>query len=209
MGDPKKLRKKYETPRHPWQATRIIAERSLINEYGLKNKKEIWKAQSLLRKFTKQAKSLSTVKAEHEERTKQQLLSRLIKLGLLNAGQSREDVLGLNVKDILERRLQTLLFKKGLARTIKQSRQLIVHGHIMINEQKITVPGYLVQLDEENKIGFLQNSSLNDQDNPERILINEKNKLSEQEQEIKDSKDKKEETKKAKKEHKKNEARQT
>jgi ribosomal protein S4 len=79
----------------------------------------------------------------------------------------------------------------------------------MINEQKITVPGYLVQLDEENKIGFLQNSSLNDQDNPERILINEKNKLSEQEQEIKDSKDKKEETKKAKKEHKKNEARQT
>ena len=142
MGDPRKLRKKYSKPKHPWQAARIAAERPLMHEYGLKNKKEIWKAQSSLKKFTNQAKLLSTIKNEHQEREKQQLINRLIKLGLLEKWKDREDVLGLNLRNILDRRLQTLAFKKGLAKTANQARQLIVHGHVAINGQKITVPSY-------------------------------------------------------------------
>ena len=171
MGDPKKLHKKYETPRHPWEASRIEAERPLMKGYGLKNKKEIWKAQSLLRKFTRQAKSLSTIKTKHDENERQQLLNRVIKLGLLKQGQNREDVLELNVRDILNRRLQTLIVKHKLVKTPKQARQLIVHGHIAVGGQKITVPSYLVSLEEESKIGFLQNSSFNNPEHPEIILI--------------------------------------
>ena len=203
MGDPKKLRKKYETPRHPWQASRIEFERPLVNEYGLKNKKEIWKAQSLLRRFTDQAKALSTIKTENQKKEKEQLIAKLAKLGLLKQGQDREDVLDLNLKNILDRRLQTLMVKKGLALTPKQARQFIVHGHIMADGQKITVPGYLVSVDEENKIGFLQNSSLSNPENPEVVLIKEKyNKETKEEKEIKDKKKKteKENTEEKKKE---------
>ncbi len=198
MGDPKKLRKKYDPPKHPWQASRIAAERPLMQEYGLKNKKEIYKSQSLLRKFTHQAKLLSTIKNEHQERERQQLINKLVKLGLLEKGKDREDVLGLNLRKILDRRLQTLIVKKGLARTARQARQLISHGHIIINGQKINVPGYLVSVSEEDKINYLQNSSFNDPENPERILINEKhNKETKEEKEVLE---KKKETKEEKKE---------
>ena len=84
-----------------------------MQEYGLKNKKEIYKSQSLLRKFTHQAKLLSTIKNEHQERERQQLINKLVKLGLLEKGKDREDVLGLNLRKILDRRLQTLIVKKG------------------------------------------------------------------------------------------------
>ena len=197
MGDPKKLRKKYDPPKHPWQASRIAAERPLINEYGLKNKKEIWKAQSLLKKFPHQAKLLSTIKNEHQERERQQLINRLVKLGLLEKGKDREDVLGLNLRKILDRRLQTLIVKKGLAKTAKQARQLIVHGHIIINGQKINVPSYLVSVNEEDKISYLQNSSFNDPEHPERILIAQlRNKETKEEKEVLEKKKENKEDKK-------------
>ena len=173
MGDPKKLRKKYETPRHPWQASRILSEKPLIKEYGLKNKKEIWKAQSLLRKFTNQAKLLSTIKTEHQKREKEQLINRLVKLGLLKQGQDREDVLDLNVKNILDRRLQTFVIKKGLAKTANQARQFITHGHIAVKGQKINIPGYLVNKDEEDFITFSEKSKLNNAEHAERIKVKE------------------------------------
>jgi small subunit ribosomal protein S4 len=199
MGDPKKLRKRYETPRHPWQASRISAEKQLTREYGLKNKKEIWKAQSLLRRFTNQAKALSTIKTEHQKHEKEQLIHRLVKLGLLKEGQDREDVLGLSVKNILDRRLQTLIFKKGLALTPKQARQFIVHGHISVNEQKITIPNYLVNIGEEDKIGYLPTSNLSDKEHPEIALIKEKyNKETREEKELKEIKKTKENKKELK-----------
>ena len=197
MGDPKKLRKKYDPPKHPWQASRIAAERPLMQEYGLKNKKEIYKAQSLLRKFTHQAKLLSTIKNEHQERERQQLINKLVKLGLLEKGKDREDVLGLNLRKILDRRLQTLIVKKGLAKTAKQARQLIVHGHIIINGQKINVPSYLVSVNEEDKISYLQNSSFNDPEHPERILIAQlRNKETKEEKEVLEKKKENKEDKK-------------
>jgi small subunit ribosomal protein S4 len=191
MGDPRKLRKKYETPRHPWQASRIAAEKPLIVEYGLKNKKEIWKAQSLLRKFTSQAKELSTLKTDHDKNELKKLLIRLNKLGLLKENAEREDVLGLNIKNVLDRRLQTLLIKKGFAKTAKQSRQLITHGHISINNQKINVPSYLVNVDDENKINYLENSPFINNEHPETILIKQAfNNESKEEKKVLDKKKK-------------------
>ena len=174
MGDPKKLRKKYETPRHPWQASRIESEKILFKEYGLKNKKEIWKAQSLLRNFAKQAKNLVTVKNQHDKKQKEQLLNRLIKLDLLKDNSQLEDVLGLNLKNVLDRRLQTMLVKKGLTKTAKQARQFIVHGHVTVKGQKINIPGYLVSKDEEDAITFSSKSKLNDAEHPERVVKKEK-----------------------------------
>ena len=40
MGDPRKLRKKYYPPSHPWQKIRIDEEKILMKDYGFKNKKE-------------------------------------------------------------------------------------------------------------------------------------------------------------------------
>src|SRR3989344_6520595 len=163
MGDPRKQRKKYKGPSHPWQRKRIEEERIIKKEYGLKNKKEIWKASSILRRSNIQAKKLISEKnkgnpqAEIEEK---QLIGRLYKLGLLNEDAKLDDVLSLELKDILNRRLQTFVYKKGLCLTPKQARQFIVHGCIFVNGRKISVPSYLVGREEELTITFNPNSSL-------------------------------------------------
>ena len=173
MGDPRKPRKKYETPRHPWQSSRIEAEKILSKDYGLKNKKEIWKARALLRKFTNQAKKLSNIKTLHYQREKEQLLVKLSKLNLVKENAELEEVLGLTVNNILDRRLQTIVFKKGLAKTADQARQFITHGHIKVKDQRVDIPSYLVKLEEESFIDFVKNSNLSNLEHPERIIKKE------------------------------------
>lgn len=160
MGDPRRIRKKYETPPHPWQKDRIEEERKLMEEYGLKNKREVWKAQAILRNIRRQARDLLAMKSEQSDKQAKLLLQKLYRLNLLQEGATLDDVLALNVRDVLNRRLQTLVYKKGLARTIKQARQFIVHGHIAIGGRKITVPSYLVPREEEDKIGYVENSTV-------------------------------------------------
>lgn len=168
MGDPKKLKKKYATPRHPWIAERIEAERELTKEYGLKNKKEIYKMGSVLKKYKDIAKKLIAVKTAQGEKEKKQMLDKLQKQGLVKADASSDEVLSLEMKDIMERRLQSLVFRKGLAKTMNQARQFIIHRHIMVGDKKITFPSYLVAKDEEPLIRFCQSSSLSQEDHPER-----------------------------------------
>ena len=170
MGDPKKLRKKYSPPRHPWQGARIASEKILVEEYGLKNKREIYKAQSLSRRFTKQAKNLIAEKTEQSQIEKKQLFSRLSKLNLLSKEADLDNVLGLTLKDILDRRLQTLVYKKKLSKTVKQARQFISHGNIAIRGQRVNSPSYLVKLEEENDIDFVADSSLSNKEHPERVI---------------------------------------
>ncbi len=196
MGDPRRIRKKYSGPRHPWQKSRLDEERTLIREYGLKNKKELWKINSKFKKFTNQAKNLITLTTEQGKLEKKQLINKLARLGLLSIDANEEDVLNLNAKDIFERRLQTLVFRKGLAKTMKQSRQFIVHEHIRIDGKKLTSPSHLVTLKEESTIEFCQTSSLSDHEHPERTT----SKIIEEEA-VKEEKEKKE-TKKEKKQTK-------
>lgn len=170
MGDPRKPRKKYSTPAHPWNLARLNQERELIKEYGLKNKKEIWKAESFLRRIKNQVKDL--IGGEETEQDKKQstlLINRLINLNLIKEKTSVENLLDLSLRDILERRLQTLVLEFNLARSPKQSRQFITHGHILIGDKKVTVPSYLVTKDEESKIQISSKSTLFDINHPERI----------------------------------------
>lgn len=152
MGDPKKQRKKFSKPSHPWQKERIEAERVVLEQYGLRRKHEIWKMDSMLKKFLHRAKTIIGEKTMQSDIEKKQMLSRLYLLGLLKKDSKIEDVLNLTLKDILERRLQTLVCRKQLAKTMLQAREFITHRHILINNNKITTPSYLVSIDEEPNI---------------------------------------------------------
>jgi small subunit ribosomal protein S4 len=171
MGKPKFSRKKYETPSHPWQEDRIKAENEIVKKYGLKNKREVWKAKTKLRKLRGQARELLVrVKGPEAQGKKEsdQLLMHLNKMNFLPLNSALDDVLALEIDSILSRRLQTLIYLKGLASTPDQARQLIIHGHIAIDDRKVTVPGYLVNKDEESKITYTKASPLNDQMHPAR-----------------------------------------
>ncbi len=158
VGDPKKPRKKWEGPKHPWIKERLQREIELVGRYGLKNKREVWKAETLARRLRHQARSLLALPEEVRAKAARSLLDRLYKMGLVEKNASLDDVLGLTASNILERRLQTVVYKKGLARTIYQARQLIVHGHIAIGGRRVTSPGYLVSRDEETLIDYAPGS---------------------------------------------------
>jgi|TARA_B100001971_G_scaffold151993_1_gene141213 small subunit ribosomal protein S4 len=169
MGDPKKQRKKYSKPSHPWQTERIEVEKVLMKEYGLKNKKEIWRVNSLLKKYSSQVKKLVVDKSKQSELERKNLLTKLKKLKLIEESAQLEDVLNMTPKDILDRRLQTIVFKKGLTRSINQARQAVIHRHIAVGNNKITNTGYLVSGDEEQKVVFAIKSPFANEDHPERV----------------------------------------
>lgn len=154
MGDPKKPRKHYEPPRKLWDTKRIKAEKELQEIYGLKNKKEIWKAKTFLRKKRKNARNLLALPLEQRLKKEKELIESLNKIGILGKTATLDDVLSLSVENLLERRLQTLVWRKGLARTVKQARQLIVHGHIKVGGQRNTNPSYIVPKNNEDTIEY-------------------------------------------------------
>ena len=168
MGDPRKLRAKYQGPNHPWEATRMEEESKLFRDYGLSNKKEIWRLRSLLAHYKSQAKELTASQNENAPEEAKLLLKKLQKYGLLQEGAILDDVLSLTLPEIMDRRLQTVVFKKQLARTVKQARQFIVHDHILIEGKPINSPGMLVTLTQEKELTFAARSPLVDEMHPER-----------------------------------------
>jgi len=146
MGDIKRKRKKFARPRKIYDTKRIQEENKIVEVYGLKNKREIWKADTSVSAIRKRAKLL--IPAAEEE--KQQFFSKLAKDGL-NVS-SLGEVLALTKENVLQRRLQTILFKKGLAKTPKQARQLIVHKNVIVNGKIVNSPSFKVCNDLENKI---------------------------------------------------------
>ena len=152
MGDPKFSRKKYDTPSHPWQGERIKAEVEIVNAFGLKNKTEVWKAETTLRNLRGQSRDLQARLRTGDAQAKVEadaLLAKCGRLGFLPADATLNDILTLKDEDVLSRRLQTIVYEKGLSSTIKQARQMITHGHIFVNGHKVTVPGYIVTRKEE------------------------------------------------------------
>jgi small subunit ribosomal protein S4 len=109
------------------------------------------------RDIARQSRSLPKERATEVQQT---LIKKLVKLGVLGSEAGFEDVLLLDVEDILKRRLQTIVFEKGLAKTIYQARQFVVHGHIQVGGKKINAPSYIVKKDEEEMIGFVAKSPL-------------------------------------------------
>lgn len=171
MGDPRKLRKKYDKPSHPWQKLRIDEEKTLIKEYGFKNKLELWKLNSLLKKYKLQVKELIPKKDDVSEQKKKELLNKMKQMNLVKEGAIMEDILALTLKDLCERRLQTIVFKKELARSIKQARQFITHEHIVVGNKMITSPSYILTAEEEALVRFADNSPMFFDSHPERIQL--------------------------------------
>lgn len=176
MGDPRRIKKKFFTPVHPWQAENIEAERALSNEYALVNKHELWKMKSLLKNFKDQAKKLIAARGTQAEREKSQLMQRLQRYGLLQSTSKLDDILGLTIKDILERRLQSMVYRKGFARSMKQARQFITHRHVRVGERKVSSPSHFTTVSEESFISFSPRSSLTNPEHPERTPIEKKGK---------------------------------
>jgi len=161
VGDPKKPRKKWERPGHPWIKERLLEEMELLGKYGLRNKREIWKAQTLLRRIREKAKALLSLPPEVRIAREAELIRKLYHMGLLESESATiDEILGLTTEHVLERRLQTIVYRKGFARTIHEARQLIAHGHIAIAGRRITSPGYLVTREEEDLIDIAPGSPL-------------------------------------------------
>ena len=161
----------YETPNHPYQGERIASESGLVGKYGLKNKEELWKAQSELRNIRREARKLlgrAQGDAEAAGQEAREFLERLKRIGVLGEQDELDDVLSLSVTDLLERRLQTLVYRKGYANTTKQARQFISHGHIVVDGARVQRPSYKVTVDEEDTVGFDSASALTDELHPER-----------------------------------------
>lgn len=150
MGQPKRFKKKYGRPKKPWDKARIEKEKRIRDTFGLRRKHEIWRAEGIVRDFRRRARELQ---AKRNEQAEKALIERLNKLGV-NC-KRLDDVLQITLEDILSRRLQTIVHKKGLANSVKHSRQLIVHGHVTVNDRKIFWPSYIVEKNLEDKISLM------------------------------------------------------
>lgn len=172
MGDPKFPRKKYSRPSHPWEAERIKSENELLKKYGLKSKKELWRAQSFLSSIRGRARELQAlVRYQDRQAIKErdELLARLGRIGLMPLeGASLDDVLALDVEAVLSRRLQTMTYVKGLSFNLRQARQFIVHGHMDVGSRTVRVPGYLVTRSEEGSVGYNSRSPISNDLHPAR-----------------------------------------
>jgi len=168
VGDPRKKRKKYETPRHPWRKDQIEVELKLIGEYGLRNKRELWRYKTMLSQIRGIARSLLAESESVRAKTEKEYLQKLSRIGVLPEETSIDDVLDLDIRGLLERRLQTIVFRAGYSKSIHQARQLISHGHIVIGNRAVALPSYLVQKAEEPAIKYNPHSALSRSDHPAR-----------------------------------------
>jgi len=144
------IRKKkgYSRPKKAFETSRIAEENALLKKYALKNKLEVWKTIAKVSYFRKRAMALAKSSFEEQE----VLFNKLKALGL--KADSTADVLALKIEDLLERRLPTVVFKKGFAKTPQEARQMVVHKRILINKNVTDSPSYLVSLAEENEISL-------------------------------------------------------
>ena len=171
MGDPPKLRNKYSRPKHLWTIDRLKEDSGLKRTYGLKNMRELWIATAELKKYRREARRLLSVSEDERAKDAPKILKKLCDLGLLDQSAQIDDILSLTVKDIHESRLGTLVYRKGLAHTPAQGRQLITHGFISVMGKRISAPSYIVDKEEESSIAY---SKPIDISKKPPVIVNEK-----------------------------------
>jgi small subunit ribosomal protein S4 len=159
MGGLKKPKKKYLAgkPKKIWNKQLLLEELQLVGEYGLRNKKELWLARAHLKQTARRARSLLSMTAEERAPLEMPFKERLYKMGFIEDPNVPLDrILSLDVRAVLERRLQTVVYRMGLAKSIHHARQLIVHGHVLVAGRRMTSPGFLVPRELEDKISLAQ-----------------------------------------------------
>lgn len=178
MGDPRRLRKKYDTPRHPFNKGRFEEDIKYMGTYGLRNKKEIWKAQTKLRNYRSRGRKSLALPEPLREKEREILVQKLYKLGIMPVEDGLiDEVLSLSLERFLERRLQSVVHKLGLAKTPWMARQLIVHRHIAIGGRKVTSPSYHVLRGEEELIAYAPDSPFNNPSHPALTLPTSESRL--------------------------------
>jgi len=158
MGDPKYPRKAWRKPKRPLNYELKMEELKTLGTFGLRTKKELWKAHTKLSSVRHQARSLLALQQDIREEKEPILMKSLAKIGLVSNDATLDDVLNLEVTDLLTRRLQTMVHKKFGFETPYQARQAVVHGHIMIGDRVIDIPSYAVTTAEEDNIRFTPES---------------------------------------------------
>ena len=111
----------------------------------------------MLAKIRKTARTLLTLDPKDPKRLFEApaLMRRMSRYGLLDETELELDaVLQMTTQKLLERRLQTKVFKQGLAKSIHHARVLIKQRHIRVGKQVVNVPSFMVRVDSEKHIDF-------------------------------------------------------
>lgn len=168
MGDPRKPKKAFATPRHPWRKDQLEEELHLVGDYGLRNKKELRRHETDLSQIRGIARTLLGEEEAERGPLERQYLTSLARRGILAESAIVDNILDLNVKDLMERRLETIVYRAGLAKSVWQARQFVIHGHISVGGDIVSVPSYVVRRDQESRIAFHPTSPLNNPQHPAR-----------------------------------------
>jgi len=171
MGDPKYPRKVWRKPKRPLNYELKMDELQTLGTFGLRTKRELWKAHTELSRVRQQARSLLALTQKVRDEKEPILLKSLARIGLIPSDATLDDVLNLKPTDLLARRLQTIVSNKLGFKTPYQARQAVIHGHIMVGDRKIDIPSYTVTVAEEDSVHFTPKSKI-----PEML---EKNKVKE------------------------------
>jgi len=173
MGDPRRQKKKYVTPKRPFDSDRFEQELQLMGVYGLRNKRELWKHKTDLSRYRRQARSLLALSIDERALQEKELVDKLVRTGVLMTEPSLDHVLDLTLEKILDRRLQTIIFKKGLACSVHHARQLVTHGHVALDGARVTTPRRIITVNEEERLMFTPKSALNSESHPARIAASD------------------------------------
>ncbi|WP_428326384.1 30S ribosomal protein S4 [Nitrosopumilus sp.] len=160
MGDPKYPRRVWRKPKRPLNYELKMEELKTLGTFGLRTKRELWKAHTELSRVRQQARSLLSLRQEVRAEKEPVLMNSLARMGLVSGDATLDDVLNLTPNDLLSRRLQTIVTKKLGFKTPYQARQAVIHGHIMIGERKVDIPSYIVTVEEEDSIHFAPESKI-------------------------------------------------
>ena len=160
MGDPRYPRRVWRKPKRPLNYNLKVEELRTLGSFGLRTKRELWKARTELSRLRQQARALLALGNEARQEREPVLLNSLEKIGLVKSGAGLDDVLNLQVNDVLARRLQSVVMKKMDFKTPYQARQAVIHGHIMIRDRIVDIPSYTVTVEEEDGVRLVPGSTL-------------------------------------------------
>ena len=162
MGDTKNFRRVWKKPKRPLNFDLKMEELKILGTFGLKTKRELWKARTELSRVRNQARSLLALRQEVRDKEEPNLIQSLTKVGYVQPNATLDDVLNLEISDLFSRRLQTVVQKKFYFKTPYQARQAVSHGHILIGDRIVNIPSYVVSVDEEPKVKLTTESIFNE-----------------------------------------------